>query len=57
MRISSTAATANLWAPDQSSAWPLELAANEGFIVRATVPATGTWQAQVTVEWSEVNVF
>jgi hypothetical protein len=45
--------TTNLWAPDQSSAWPLELVTNEGFVVRATVPATGTWQAQVTVEWSE----
>jgi len=23
----------------------------------ATVPATGTWQAQVIVEWSEVSAF
>ncbi len=33
--------TADLWVPDPTT-YPLVLAANEGFIVRATVPATGT---------------
>jgi hypothetical protein len=33
---------------------PLILAQNEGFVVRATVPATGTWQFGVTVCWTEV---
>lgn len=33
---------------------PLILAANEGFVLRATVPATGTWQFGVTVCWTEV---
>jgi hypothetical protein len=32
----------------------LLLAQNEGFVVRATVPATGTWQFGVTVVWTEV---
>jgi len=34
--------------------WPLVLAQNEGFILRATVPATGTWQFTVNVVWDEV---
>lgn len=33
---------------------PLVLAQNEGFVIRATVPGTGTWAFQVTTEWSEV---
>ena len=33
---------------------PLVLAQNEGFVIQATVPATGTWTAGVTVAWSEV---
>ena len=32
---------------------PLELAASEGFVIEATVPATGTWQFGVSVEWDE----
>lgn len=47
--------TTTLWQPDLgANEWPLVLAQNEGFIIRATVPATGTWQAQVKVDWSEV---
>ena len=46
--------TSNLWAPDFSGEWPLVLLQNEGFRVRYTVPATGTWQVQVGMEWSEV---
>lgn len=33
---------------------PLVLAANEGLVIRATVPATGTWSASVQVVWDEV---
>lgn len=33
---------------------PLTLAAGEGFVIRATVPATGTWSASVQVVWDEV---
>lgn len=34
---------------------PLVLAQNEGFSIRSVaVPATGTWQAAVTVDWAEV---
>ena len=36
---------------------PLVLAQNEGFVVRATVPATGTWQFGVTVCWTEVTAY
>lgn len=33
---------------------PLILANQEGFVIKATVPATGTWQLGVTVDWDEV---
>lgn len=36
---------------------PIVLVQNEGIAVRATVPATGTWQFGITVRWSEVNSF
>lgn len=36
---------------------PLLLAVNEGFVLRATLPATGTWQFGVTVAWAEVGTF
>ena len=35
-------------------AWPLVLAANEGFTIQATVAATGTWSFSVQVDWDEV---
>ena len=35
-------------------AWPLVLAANEGFTIQATVAATGTWSFSVNVDWDEV---
>ena len=46
-----------IWSPDFSGEWPLVLAKDEGFILRATVPATGTWQADVNVEWTEIGSF
>lgn len=36
---------------------PIVLAQNEGLSMRATVPATGTWQFGVTAVWSEVDTF
>jgi hypothetical protein len=36
---------------------PILLAANEGLVIRATVPAAGTWSFGVTVEWSELTAF
>jgi len=45
-------ATTDIWKPDSRE--PQVLSANEGFVLRATVPATGTWQGIVTVEWREV---
>jgi len=42
---------------DPGSESPLILAQNEGFVVRATVPATGTWQFGVTVAWTEVATY
>jgi len=46
-----------LFTPDWSGEWPIVFAQNEGFILRATVPATGTWNFSVTLEWSEVTAF
>jgi hypothetical protein len=34
--------------------FPLILAQNEGFVVNATVPATGTWQFDTEVLWAEL---
>lgn len=36
---------------------PIILAAQEGVVARATVPATGTWQFGFTCIWSEVDTF
>lgn len=36
---------------------PIVLAQNEGVVVRCTVPATGVWNAGVTVKWIEVTAF
>lgn len=37
---------------------PLVLAQNEGFSIRSVaVPATGTWQAAITVDWAEVTAY
>ncbi|MBL8911642.1 MAG: hypothetical protein JNM17_13195 [Archangium sp.] len=37
---------------------PLVLAQNEGFVIRSVaVPATGTWQAAINVDWVEVAAY
>lgn len=37
--------------------YPVVLAQNEGFIIRATVPATGTWSAGFSVRWYELAAY
>lgn len=37
---------------------PLVLAQNEGFVIRSVaVPATGTWQASVSIDWAECAAY
>jgi hypothetical protein len=36
---------------------PLLLVANEGFVIRASVPAAGVWSFAVTTEWDEIEIF
>jgi hypothetical protein len=36
---------------------PLVLTANEGFVIRATVPATGVWNLGIEVSWSEPELY
>lgn len=38
-------------------AWPLVLAPNEGLVLQATVPATGTWCFNMNIDWDEVAAF
>ncbi len=49
-----TALPVDFFRPDYSGEWPLVFVQNEGFIIRATVPATGVWDFSVTMEWQEV---
>jgi len=44
----------DFWYPESAMSWPLVFVQNEGFIIRATVPATGTWRFAVEVEWVEI---
>ncbi len=48
-----------LWENDASDGmYPFALAQNEGFVIRSVaVPATGTWSATVTVDWTEVVAY
>jgi hypothetical protein len=34
---------------------PIILSGNEGIAITATVPATGTWQFGITIQWQETN--
>lgn len=40
---------------ERAARHPIIVAQNEGIVVRATVPATGTWQFGVTVRWTETE--
>lgn len=37
--------------------WPVVLANNEGLILTATMPALGTWQFAVNIDWIEVPTY
>jgi hypothetical protein len=39
---------------DNSDQIPLVFAQNEGFVIQATVPATGVWFFSVTLDWLEI---
>jgi hypothetical protein len=47
----------DLFHADPGGESPLILAQNEGFVIRATVPATGTWQFGATVCWTELAAY
>jgi hypothetical protein len=47
----------DLWHVDPGVEHPIVLAQNEGFVVRAVVPATGTWQFGITCTWTEVAAY
>lgn len=40
-----------------ASDWPLILVGNQGFVINATVPATGVWEVQVLLDWQELTAF
>lgn len=44
-----------LWQRDTAEEYPVLFEQNEGLVVRATVPATGTWQYSIHVEWAELD--
>jgi hypothetical protein len=41
----------------QPGEWPIVLATGEGFVIEATVPATGTWTWGCDIDWDEVSSF
>ena len=43
-----------LWDCKGTSDQPVIIANNEGLVIQAVVPATGTWVAGITVQWYEV---
>jgi len=44
-----------LWTRDTAEEYPILFEQNEGLVVRATVPATGTWQFSIHAEWAELD--
>lgn len=46
---------AYLWQRNTHEEYPILLEQNEGIVIRATVPITGTWQFNVNVEWAELD--
>lgn len=46
-----------LWQRDSGDEWPFVFGQNEGFILRLTCPATGTYYLGVDVEWAEVTAY
>jgi hypothetical protein len=43
-----------LWTRDTTDEYPFVFAQNEGFSILASVPATGSWQFSIRVEWAEL---
>lgn len=48
---------AHLYEQAENDNHPIILAANEGIVVRATVPATGTWTTAIDVTWVELAAY
>jgi hypothetical protein len=44
-----------LWERNTNDEWPVIFVQNEGFVIRATVPSTGTWGFNVDMEWNEID--
>jgi hypothetical protein len=44
-----------LFDPTEAAREPLELFLREGFVIRATVPATGTWKFGIEVGYDEID--
>lgn len=44
-----------LWERNTADEWPCIFTQNEGFVIRATVPITGTWTFNIDMEWSEID--
>lgn len=42
---------------NQAGDYPMVLATNEGIVLQANMPATGTWTISVTVQWDEFASF
>jgi len=47
----------SLFEPNPGMESPFVLSQNEGIVIRAAVPATGTWSFGVTVTWTEVTAY
>lgn len=45
---------APLYVRDTVDQYPITFAQSEGFVIRATVPATGTWHYSVIIDWLEI---
>lgn len=43
-----------MYVRDVTDAYPITFAQNEGFIIQAAVPGTGTWFFSVAVDWMEI---
>jgi hypothetical protein len=44
-----------LWQRNTHEEYPWLFEQNEGFVIQATVPATGTWSWNVAVDWAEID--
>ena len=58
-----TATTGAIWAGstllwhNYAQSHPLRIGEDEGLVIRATVPATGTWTFAVTIHWVELEKY